>query len=91
MDIDFKCPKCDQDLSADANDAGTEIECPACHETIIIPQSVGAEGQAETNAPLGSWKIVMRPWAGTSNGGMTTVPPAAATFFAVSSALAVPK
>src|SRR4051812_19391296 len=26
MDIDFKCPHCEQDLSADANDAGTEIE-----------------------------------------------------------------
>jgi len=50
MDIDFKCPKCDQDLSADANDAGTEIECPACHETIVIPQPVAAEGHAETNA-----------------------------------------
>jgi len=38
MDIEFKCPKCEQDLSADANDAGTEIECPACHQNIVIPQ-----------------------------------------------------
>jgi len=43
MDIEFKCPKCEQDLSADANDAGTEIECPACHETIVIPQPSPAE------------------------------------------------
>jgi len=46
MDIDFKCPHCDQDLSADANDAGTEIECPACHGTIVIPQPTGAETDA---------------------------------------------
>src|SRR6266699_174537 len=53
MDIDFKCPKCDQDLSADANDAGTEIECPACHETIVIPQPSPAElasAQASTES-----------------------------------------
>ena len=43
MDIDFKCPHCEQDLSADANDAGTEIECPACHQTIVIPQPTAAD------------------------------------------------
>jgi len=37
MDIDFKCPLCEQDLSVDASAAGTEIQCPACGETITIP------------------------------------------------------
>jgi len=44
MDIEFKCPHCEQDLSADANDAGTEIECPACHQNIVIPQPVAVDG-----------------------------------------------
>lgn len=42
MDIDFKCPRCGQDLSVDAAGAGTEIECPACHENIAIPQPTDA-------------------------------------------------
>ena len=45
---------------------------------------------AEMNAPLGSWNTVIRPWPGTSNGGATTLPPAAVTFLAVSSAFFVP-
>jgi hypothetical protein len=52
MDIEFKCPNCEQDLSADANDAGTEIECPACHANIVIPQgtpvAAGAAAPAQT-------------------------------------------
>jgi len=51
MDIEFKCPHCEQDLSADANDAGTEIECPACHQNIVIPQA-GNGGQV--TATLGA-------------------------------------
>jgi DNA-directed RNA polymerase subunit RPC12/RpoP len=39
MDIDFKCPHCQQDLSVDSTASGTEIECPACGEPIIIPVS----------------------------------------------------
>jgi DNA-directed RNA polymerase subunit RPC12/RpoP len=38
MDMTFKCPACDQELEVDAAGAGSEIECPACGETIIIPQ-----------------------------------------------------
>ena len=49
MDIDFKCPHCGQDLSVDAAGAGTEIECPACHENISIPQPSG--GPPETPPP----------------------------------------
>src|SRR5205807_10557609 len=44
MDIEFKCSHCEQDLSADAADAGSEIECPACHQTIVIPQTVAVDG-----------------------------------------------
>ena len=37
MDINFKCRQCDQDLSVDATGAGSEIQCPACGTTIVIP------------------------------------------------------
>ena len=38
MDIVFDCPNCNQELAVDGAGAGTEIECPACGETITIPQ-----------------------------------------------------
>lgn len=41
MDVIFNCPKCEQELAVDSIGAGTEIECPSCGESIIIP-----EGQA---------------------------------------------
>jgi DNA-directed RNA polymerase subunit RPC12/RpoP len=37
MDIVFNCPNCDQELAVDSSGAGTDIECPSCHETITIP------------------------------------------------------
>jgi DNA-directed RNA polymerase subunit RPC12/RpoP len=37
MDVIFNCPKCDQELAVDSSGAGSEIECPSCNSTIIIP------------------------------------------------------
>jgi DNA-directed RNA polymerase subunit RPC12/RpoP len=37
MDIVFNCPNCEQELAVDNSGAGTDIECPSCHETITIP------------------------------------------------------
>jgi ribosomal protein S27E len=37
MDINFKCRHCEQDLSVDAAGAGSEIQCPACGGTLVIP------------------------------------------------------
>jgi DNA-directed RNA polymerase subunit RPC12/RpoP len=37
MDIVFDCPNCEQELAVDSSGAGSEIECPSCHETITIP------------------------------------------------------
>ena len=39
MDIIFNCPFCDQELAADAADAGTDIDCPSCNRTIKIPSA----------------------------------------------------
>jgi predicted RNA-binding Zn-ribbon protein involved in translation (DUF1610 family) len=37
MDVIFNCPKCDQELAVDSSGAGSEIPCPSCGETIVIP------------------------------------------------------
>jgi hypothetical protein len=42
MDVIFNCPKCDQELAVDSSGAGTEIECPSCGESIVIPGADGA-------------------------------------------------
>jgi DNA-directed RNA polymerase subunit RPC12/RpoP len=38
MDVIFNCPKCEQELAVDSSGAGTQIECPACGESIVIPE-----------------------------------------------------
>ena len=43
MDIIFNCSSCNQELEVDVTGAGSEIVCPNCDETIVIPQ-VGAKG-----------------------------------------------
>ncbi len=53
MDVIFNCPKCEQELAVDSSGAGTEIECPSCGESIVIPepQSVLPRGGIPTEAP----------------------------------------
>ncbi len=41
MDIVFNCPNCEQELAVDQAGAGSQIECPACGETITIPPGSG--------------------------------------------------
>jgi ribosomal protein S27E len=36
-DLVFKCPNCEQDLAVDSSGAGSEITCPACGQSIVIP------------------------------------------------------
>lgn len=38
MDVIFNCPKCEQELAVDSVGAGTEIQCPSCGESIVIPE-----------------------------------------------------
>ena len=41
MDIVFNCPNCEQELAVDQAGAGSQIDCPACGETITIPAGSG--------------------------------------------------
>ena len=52
MVIIFNCPKCEQELEVDSTGAGSEISCPSCGETLVIPQP-GTKGTrtSGTEAP----------------------------------------
>jgi len=50
MEIIFNCPHCEQELSVDAEGAGSEIPCPTCGEVITIPEK-STKAAAETHAP----------------------------------------
>ncbi len=53
MDVIFNCPKCEQELAVDSTGAGSEIECPSCGETIVIPdpEVAGPRGGIPTLPP----------------------------------------
>lgn len=36
MELNFNCPQCSQELTADESMLGVEIECPSCGEAILI-------------------------------------------------------
>ena len=51
MDIVFNCPNCEQELAVDQSGAGSQIECPACGETITIPAGSGKVPTGSIPAP----------------------------------------
>lgn len=51
MDIVFNCPNCEQELAVDQAGAGSEIECPTCHETITIPSNKQTSGPLPSTPP----------------------------------------
>ena len=51
MDIVFNCPNCEQELAVDQSGAGSQIECPACGETITIPAGSGKMTTSSIPAP----------------------------------------
>ncbi|MEJ0090631.1 MAG: hypothetical protein WDM80_12930 [Limisphaerales bacterium] len=57
MDIVFNCPNCEQELEVDSSGAGTEIECPSCHETITIPGAATPAAPAEPPPTLAASPI----------------------------------
>jgi DNA-directed RNA polymerase subunit RPC12/RpoP len=60
MDIVFNCPNCEQELEVDNSGAGTDIECPSCHETITIPDQstrAGVLGEEQPAAGVGASAI----------------------------------
>lgn len=37
MDINFNCYQCGQNLDVDPGAAGTEVSCPNCGATVVVP------------------------------------------------------
>lgn len=74
MDIIFECPHCKTELSIDEVGAGSEIECPTCSRTVMVPsedtsthagarpvsEAAPAAPEPETPPPgvLGSGKVM---------------------------------
>ena len=51
MDIVFNCPNCEQELAVDQSGAGSQIECPSCGESIMIPAGPGKVTTGSLPAP----------------------------------------
>jgi DNA-directed RNA polymerase subunit RPC12/RpoP len=51
MDVIFNCPKCEQELAVDSSGAGTEINCPSCGESIVIPEPANVPGRGIPTLP----------------------------------------
>jgi DNA-directed RNA polymerase subunit RPC12/RpoP len=47
MEIIFNCTQCDQELSVDAEAAGSEFNCPTCGTRLVVPQQ--ADGAPALN------------------------------------------
>lgn len=51
MDIIFECPTCKQELSIDAEGAGSQIDCPACNTKVTVPTPDEEPAAAAAPAP----------------------------------------
>jgi ribosomal protein S27E len=50
MDVIFNCPTCEQELAVDAAAAGSEIQCPTCNTTLVIPTADRAKAVTDSQA-----------------------------------------
>ena len=66
----FRCPNCNQKLSADSDWVGSTIQCPACERSILIPSTGAAPDEAETFRfsceSCGAKLSAERDWVGLS-------------------------
>ena len=61
MDVIFNCPKCEQELAVDSSGAGSEIDCPACGESITIPEPESVIPRPGAEVEAGAPRIEPRP------------------------------
>lgn len=59
MDVIFNCPNCEQELAVDSTGVGSEIQCPSCGETIVIPEPPAVPAPA--GAPEGGPRAEVHP------------------------------
>jgi ribosomal protein S27E len=61
MDVIFNCPKCEQELAVDASGAGTEINCPSCGQSIVIPSPERSVAQPGVEPRPGAPRMESHP------------------------------
>src|SRR3974377_817880 len=61
MDVIFNCPKCEQELAVDSTGAGTEISCPSCGETIVIPAPELVVNRPGVESAVGAPRVEVHP------------------------------
>jgi DNA-directed RNA polymerase subunit RPC12/RpoP len=61
MDVIFNCPKCEQELAVDSTGAGTEINCPSCGESIVIPAPEMVVNRPGMDAAGGGPRLEVHP------------------------------
>jgi len=61
MDVIFNCPKCDQELAVDSSGAGSEINCPSCGETIVIPEPEPVAARPGLDSAPGAPRLEIHP------------------------------
>jgi ribosomal protein S27E len=61
MDVIFNCPKCEQELAVDSTGAGTEISCPSCGETIVIPAPELVVNRPGVESAAGAARVDVHP------------------------------
>ena len=55
----FFCPQCGQQVQCDTGYSGTQINCPACKQTIVVPQAPGSTAQPPVPAKSHLWRNVL--------------------------------
>ncbi len=61
MDVIFNCPKCEQELAVDSSGAGSEINCPACGQTIVIPAPEAVASRPGIDVGAGGARFEAQP------------------------------
>ncbi len=61
MDVIFNCPKCEQELAVDSSGAGSQINCPACGEPIVIPEPESVIARSGLEAEIGTARVEPHP------------------------------
>jgi hypothetical protein len=56
----FSCPQCGQHIQCDTSYSGTQINCPVCQQSIVVPQAPRATGSAVAQSSVAAKSRVLR-------------------------------
>ena len=70
-DMKFSCPQCGQNIGCDEAWAGHQLECPACHNSIVVPQLQRPPAASPVSVPV---REPAKPAGAKLATGVTQVP-----------------